>query len=213
MTELGAQSRTGYHHGELPDTLMNLALAHIAKAGTEKLSLRALAREAGVSATAPYRHFPSKQCLLAALATRGFEELYERTRKAVETDLPIEERFVKMGTAYIEFALDNPTTYQIMFGTVLADFSSYDSLHEAANRSYGLVLSQLEELIETRGLDITRDQLGGIVWSGVHGMASLLLNKNRDQPKSSPMRSISHMAQDPEGALRFMFAHLIGQQD
>ena len=63
-------SATTYHHGDLPETLMALALEHIAESGTEKLSLRALAREAGVSATAPYRHFPSKQCLLAETLRR-----------------------------------------------------------------------------------------------------------------------------------------------
>ena len=62
---------------------MSLAIEHIAEEGTEKLSLRALAREAGVSATAPYRHFPTKKCLLAALATRGFDDLYERKVKVL----------------------------------------------------------------------------------------------------------------------------------
>jgi len=204
-----SHKRPGYHHGELPDTLMNLALVHIAEAGTEKLSLRALAREAGVSATAPYRHFPTKQCLLAALATRGFNDLRSRTHAAVTQDLSIEERFVRMGVAYIEFALENPISYQIMFGSVLGDFSSYDMLHKAAEESYRIVLDQIQELIETHQLDIEVDELGAIVWAGVHGMASLLLRNLQTNAQSGPMRSVGAMAKNPERALRYMFSNLI----
>jgi AcrR family transcriptional regulator len=210
MASATEHAKDGYHHGELPDTLMKLALEHIAESGTEKLSLRALAREAGVSATAPYRHFPTKQCLLAALATRGFNELRARTQEAVNVDAPVEERFVRMGVAYIEFARNNPISYQIMFGSVLADFSAYDMLHTAANESYAVVLEQLQELIDRRKLDIDVSELGAIVWSGVHGMASLLLTKMESTADSRPMESVKTIAQDPERALRYMFSHLIG---
>ncbi len=86
-----------YHHGDLAGTLMEAALQHIAAEGTESLSLRALAREAGVSATAPYRHFPSKQCLLAALATRGFKRLRDAMSTGLEPDMAVEDRFRAVG--------------------------------------------------------------------------------------------------------------------
>ena len=87
---------TSYRHGNLPQALMDLAIQHIARAATEKLSLRALARELGVSQTAPYRHFSSKQCLLAAIATQGFDELRKRNVSAYDKTQPLEERLVGM---------------------------------------------------------------------------------------------------------------------
>ena len=100
-----------YHHGDLAETLMEAALTHIAANGTERLSLRALAREAGVSSTAPYRHFPSKRCLLAALATRGFRELKRSMSDAVDAATTLEERFAAMGRTYVNYAVANPTSY------------------------------------------------------------------------------------------------------
>ena len=120
-----------YHHGDLPATLMAMALERIAEEGTEKLSLRALAREAGVSPTAPYKHFPTKRCLLAALATQGFRALGEANGSVAVSGADLEDSFVRMGMAYIRFATGNPTAYQIMFGTVIEDFSEYPELAEA----------------------------------------------------------------------------------
>ena len=138
----------GYHHGDLAASLMDAAIAHIAEEGTEKLSLRALARECGVSPTAPYRHYPSKRCLLAAIATRGFRELKTFTSAQIDPSVRLEERLLKMGRAYVDFALAHPTTYQIMFGSVIEDFSEYDSLAQAADEAYRVVLDQLEHLLE-----------------------------------------------------------------
>ncbi len=210
-------ARAGYHHGELPETLMSLAIEHIAAHGTEKLSLRALAREAGVSPTAPYRHFPTKRCLLAALATQGFVRLREQTRAVVDSDLSVDDRFIGMGLAYLEFALQNPVAYQLMFGSILGDFSQYEMLRNASAACYEEVQRMLQQVIDDKGLTQNVDQLGGVVWSGVHGMASLLLNDRLqpatpDQEMSSPMRSVAALHADKESALRSMFANLVGDR-
>ncbi|XOV84215.1 MAG: TetR/AcrR family transcriptional regulator [bacterium] len=211
--EADSESRSGYHHGELPTTLMALAMAHIEAGGTEKLSLRALAREAGVSPTAPYRHFPTKQCLLAALATQGFEQLYDRTLSAVQSDRSVDERFIQLGETYIGFALENPTAYQLMFGSVLGDFSEYDMLRVAAERSYEPVQALLQELIDAHNLKQDVVLLGGVVWSGVHGMASLLLNdmdKGTSRHMTRPGASVAALRNNLHEALQLMFANLVG---
>ena len=206
-----AADRSGYHHGGLPETLMALAKDHIAEHGTEKLSLRALAREAGVSPTAPYRHFPTKKCLLAALATEGFETLGGRTRAVVESDLNVEDRFVAMGVAYIEFAMENPVAYQLMFGSILGDFTEYEMLTAAANATYAEVQRMLQMVIDEKGLPVDVEQFGGVTWAGVHGIASLLLNKmHKPENGSAPMDSLARLAADKEGALRLMFANIVG---
>ena len=124
MTQPSAASR--YHHGDLRTTLLRAAEAHIALEGTERLSLRALAREAGVSATAPYRHFDDRQALLVALATEGFEEL-----AVVNADIhrnfghePIPTQLLQCGLAYVRYAEANQVKYLLMFGDVVGDFNT-----------------------------------------------------------------------------------------
>ena len=201
-----------YHHGDLAETLMEAALKHIAAEGTEHLSLRALARESGVSATAPYRHFPSKQCLLAALATRGFRELEQVIRAGLLPSMGLEERFMAMGGAYVNYAVTHPTSYNLMFDSVLGDFSSYGDLQEASVDCYTVVLDVLEELIEARGLTLTSVELGGVVWAGVHGLSSLLISKRTlpdDDSTSTPQASLTYLHRNPEKALEILFKPLL----
>ena len=211
--EFESESKAGYHHGELPATLMALAIEHIAAGGTEKLSLRALAREAGVSPTAPYRHFPTKQCLLAALATQGFERLHQRTLAAAQSNGSIDERFIELGETYIGFALENPTAYRLMFGSVLGDFSEYEMLRVASEASYQPVQELLQELIDDKQLPLDVVLLGGVVWSGVHGMASLLINdmeKGASGDVSRPVASVRAVRGRLRESLQLMFANLVG---
>ena len=208
-----AMKSNGYHHGELPETLMNLALEHIERDGTEKLSLRALAREAGVSPTAPYRHFASKQCLLAAIATQGFQALSDSHAALSKQNLPLEEHAIAMASTYIQFAQENPTSYQIMFGGLLGDFSEYEMLTTAVASSYTEVYKLLQAIIDARGLDTDPAQLGGVLWSFLHGMSSLLIGGvNMGDENSRPMKSVMALKSDPEGALRLMFEQLLGAQ-
>ncbi|NKC00628.1 MAG: TetR family transcriptional regulator [Pseudomonadales bacterium] len=202
-----SRARESYHHGELPNVIMSLALAHIEREGTEKLSLRALAREAGVSQTAPYRHFPTKKCLLAALATQGFSELGRQLRIIIDSSQPIEERFEQMGFAYVNFALENPTTYHLMFGSVLADFSEYDMLQRAASDTYAQVQRCEAELIETKELQVDPARFGGVIWAGVHGIASLLLIKREGTQSGDTGAAIEAMRVDIRDSLRILFGH------
>ena len=198
-----------YHHGDLPQTLMNLALDQIREAGTEKLSLRALARAAGVSPTAPYRHFATKQCLLAAIATEGFHLLRVKNAAVRTADAPVEQRMLDMSLAYVEFALDNPTRYQLMFGSLLGDFSKYEMLHRASAAAYEEVDEILEEMIDARRLTVSAELLGGMLWSFLHGMALLLIQEvDSSAENSKPLRAIDAMRQDPEAAIRSMLAGL-----
>ncbi len=187
---------------------MDMALEKIAEEGTEKLSLRALAREAGVSPTAPYRHFPTKRCLLAALATRGFRRLREINESHDLDGADLEESFVVLGMGYIRFAVDNPTTYQIMFGTVIDDFSEYPDLTASADASYAPVKALIElTLARHPDWDLSVELLGGVTWSMVHGIASLLIF-GKDKMRTGndlhrgPNQAVMALMVDPEKALR-----------
>ena len=79
-TNLMKEATPSYHHGNLRTALLEKAKEHLIEKGPDKISLRALAREIGVSQTAPYRHFPDKTMLLAALAAEGFKQLFQQSR-------------------------------------------------------------------------------------------------------------------------------------
>ncbi len=196
-----------YHHGDLPMTLMDLAIEHIESVGMEKLSLRALAREAGVSATAPYRHFPSRQCLLAGIAIRGFKRLQARIQEALASSDGFEEQFVNMGLAYIDNAVTDPVTYQLMFGAMV-DFAAYPELQRSSEDSFSELLTMIKNHEPRAGLNLSEIELAGIVWSGVHGIASLIINgRAREKMDSKPVESSAAMAirlvaQDAERAIR-----------
>lgn len=186
---------------------MDLAIDHIDAVGMEKLSLRALAREAGVSATAPYRHFSSRQCLLAGIAIRGFRRLTERMLTARASSDSFDDQFVNIGLAYIDNAVSDPVTYQLMFGAMV-DFAAYPELQQASEDSFSELLTMIEDNAPLAELNLTAIELAGIVWSGVHGIASLTINgRARQKMESKPVESpaelaIRSVAQDPERVLR-----------
>lgn len=227
-------SDRSYHHGDLPEVLMQTALQEIERVGVQNLSLRALARAAGVSATAPYRHFPSKRCLLAALATRGFRQLGQvmqtELKKEMQLVAPaqstdpgerrgqVERQLLAMGLAYLAFAEAYPTTYQLMFGSVLDDFSDYEMLQRASVESYLPLQSVLEQVLALgggRGLSLS--ELGGVVWSSVHGLADLLHNTRLSSPEAQAAAAQNSPAQaamlavrrDPARAVRAICVPLL----
>ncbi len=205
----------GYHHGDLRETLLADALTSIAERGVEQLSMRALARRAGVSPTAPYRHFPSKRCLLAALITRGFGRLERAVRSASDAVGPDpNERLLAAGRGYLAFARANPTTFELMFSGVIDDISDYAELQQASVSAYGVVLGILEEVLARPGAPaLTVGQAGGVVWAAVHGLASLLLfgqQRAASNVKLAPMGSVALLQQDPEFALRLLMQGITG---
>src|ERR1700693_5459913 len=106
-----------YHHGDLPRALLDAALHIVETQGTEALTLRAVARRAGVSQAAPYRHFASKEAILAAVAEDGFRSLIAAMRESVATcgEDPL-GRLRAVGLGYVTFATSHPSHFRVMFG-------------------------------------------------------------------------------------------------
>jgi AcrR family transcriptional regulator len=138
--------------------------------GTEAtLSLRAVARRAGVSANAPYRHYRDKDALLAALATRGYQDL-RRLMADADASAPAGEEFVALGQAYVRFALEHPGLFRLMFGHPC---SRSDPETTAAAAEVTAVLDARVAKLVPEG----RAQAFAIgSWSLVHGLASLVLD-------------------------------------
>jgi len=168
-----------YHHGDLKQSLMAAACKHLVCEGADSFSLRALAREVGVSQTAPYRHFRTKNCLFAAIAASGFEELTVALRKkAAGVQGDVVAVMIELGLGYVEWALANPEKYQLFFDSALFDIGQYPELQTAADACYNVLIENIEKGIE-QGIFLLRpaDELAGFMWSAIHGVTSLLLTK------------------------------------
>lgn len=165
-----------YHHGDVPSALMSAALVRIKQDGVEKLSLRALARDIGVSQTAPYRHFKDKTRLLVALARAGFAKLAMEQQAAATKEFDL-DNLIEVGVAYVKFAMAHPEQYKLMFGSKIENRCQHPDLMESSMASFQVVLNQAVMGVES-GLLIDKDPhyLARCCWSNAHGIASLLID-------------------------------------
>lgn len=106
-----------YHHGKLREALLGRAMETIEEAGVDGLSLRQLARDVNVSHGAPAKHFRDKQALIDAVALAGFESMNRRILDAAQSGEDLRERFVNVGKAYVDFAVEHPALLTVMYST------------------------------------------------------------------------------------------------
>ena len=133
-----------YHHGNLRTALLERAGRTVDERGVQALSLRELAREAGVSHAAPRRHFPDRQALLDALAEDGFQRLHRDLERAVAgAGTAFGPRLHALAHAYIAFATHHPALLELMFAGKQRDGA--DAVREAADRTFSVALSAIAE--------------------------------------------------------------------
>jgi AcrR family transcriptional regulator len=178
-----APARRPYHHGNLRRALLDQAVATIRDEGVEGLTLREIGAQVGVSRTALYRHFADKRALLAAVATEGFRMLRRQLVDAWEDGGRGRTGFDAMGSAYIEFAVANPSHYRVMFGGFVDPRASDPELAaEAAGAFQALVdaLAALQREAVVRGDDTV--SMARFVWAVVHGVAMLGIDGQLREP-------------------------------
>jgi AcrR family transcriptional regulator len=182
--ESGSNGERAYHHGDLRRALIEAASSLLSEDQNWNFSLREVARRAGVSHNAPYNHFADKHDLLAAIAATGFQELGSRMLASVAgVDNP-KTALVRSGIVYVNFGLENPARYRLMFGSALTPSSTAGSslLETAAGRARAI----LGEIIY-RGAQAgvfaasprRKEELQIAIlaaWSGVHGLTMLTLD-------------------------------------
>src|SRR5579859_3307211 len=110
-----------YHHGDLRRALLDSADAILEREGPNALSLRAVAREAGVSPAAPYHHFKDKDELLSAIAHEGFARLKQALSAAAEAGDDPRRKMNDLGVAYVKFAQSHPALYRVMYDSARAE--------------------------------------------------------------------------------------------
>lgn len=164
-----------YHHGNLKEELIACACKLCDRDGYTKLSIRSLAKESGVSQTAPYRHFETKECVYAAVATVGFKKLnklvfFDSPKKITKTKL------VANASKYIEFGLKNANTYDLMFGTAVGNFADYPDLLKSANETYDNMKDSFASLADDSEQVIAFKCI--TLWSMLHGLVGIIRKVN-----------------------------------
>ena len=171
-----------YHHGDLRRAIVNAALEILNETQSAEFSLRELARRAGVSHNAPYKHFADKRELLAAVSTAGFELLTQRMSNELAKDSNARAQLFAMLRAYIHHGVENPALYRLMFGGYLSSPNDGRPAIEraAAEKTKALLAGTIAKGGLGRAIPNTpqneRKIAGAILacWSLVHGLTMLL---------------------------------------
>ena len=175
-----------YHHGNLRPALISAAIGEIEESGPAAMSLRAVARRAGVTHAAATYHFGDRAGLLTAVAAEGYRLLAEALRGAQET----RGSFLEVGVAYVRFAVTHRAHFEVMYRP---------ELYHRDDAELGLARSAAATLLYGTGeIDPERMAYGVAAWSIVHGLATLWLNGNLP----------AQLGDDPEEITRLVAAHL-----
>lgn len=171
--------KTTYHHGDLRKSLLDASFLLLEKEGYQSLSLRKIAKLAGVSQSAPYRHFVDLEALYAEVALEGFQlmsgklnQIRNRYKKH-----PLLQ-FRESGVGYVEFALKNPDLFQIMYGNQIQDHSKYKTLIHFEEGTFQILRDIITDC-KLHGFIKVDDveKASTSAWAMVHGIAVLLLGK------------------------------------
>jgi AcrR family transcriptional regulator len=185
-------AKTAYHHGDLRDSLLTAAEQALAELPLQQVSLREIARRAGVSHAAPKHHFASLGQLLGEVAARGYDRFVESLAQAADraTDQSPNARLTAMARAYLRFAVDNPAVYGLMFGKREHVVETTPHLATSMLAAWTQLENQVADLIGP-----ARAPYGAVtVWANVHGLAMLRLERKLP-PHVSPDIAIESMTQ------------------
>ncbi|MER9655220.1 TetR/AcrR family transcriptional regulator [Mesorhizobium sp. M0152] len=165
-----------YHHGDLRREIIETAMAMLHEDKGWQFTLREVARRAGVSHAAPYKHFPDKAALLAEMALLGFEGLHKAmTTAKAKGPGPLRDEFFAVGRAYVRFGTSNPGLYRLMFS---AEAGKAVNVHlsESALAVFGVV-TELLERGQAEGVLRKRDVRGraAACWAQMHGITMLTM--------------------------------------
>ncbi|MGW6488018.1 TetR/AcrR family transcriptional regulator [Streptomyces sp. NPDC055056] len=162
-----------YHHGDLRAACLRAARELLEEDGSAALSLRAVARRAGVSATAPYRHFADRDALVSAVAAEGYRELATNLATAHPSPTTADD-LAAVAVAYVQFALDHPALFRAMFA------EPCDPTSEERVAATAVISEYVRNIVRGAFPDADADALATTVWALVHGLAFLHLDGKLD---------------------------------
>jgi AcrR family transcriptional regulator len=169
-----------YHHGDVRNVLLQQAENILTDEGPAGLSLRRLARLTGVSEAAPYRHFDGKDGILAAVAIAAFERFADQLETAAASIESHEERIMALGAAYVQFAVENPQHFRLIFGRERPPLDQYPELRDAADNAFDVLQRAVTSV--DRKAEMTLAEAASAynralaAWSRAHGIAMLVID-------------------------------------
>lgn len=166
-------SRETYHHGDLRAALITAAREQLEAGGEPSVSLRALAKAAGVSPNAPYRHFEDKKALMTALAADGFRQFAEAIVQAETAENPL-TALAAQGQAYLDFAGAHPALYRLMFSPYGYSLHSDTCQNEATRAFSSLVAAVARAQGSGWQSQVPLPTAALAYWSALHGWAGLV---------------------------------------
>ena len=169
--------KESYHHGDLKNALVAAGVEILAGEGLNAISLRNVAKKAGVSHSAPYAHFKDKQALLAAISTEGFKKLLTQLKSVVSQYKEQPEQLLPEACwVYYQFALQETNIFKMMFSGVLEKEKDYSDFVEVVQKTFQVVV-EVVTICQTAGiLQAGESQLTAMtLWAQIHGMISLYL--------------------------------------
>lgn len=185
-----------YHHGNLRESLLLAAESVLAVQGVQGITLREVAKAAGVSHAAPYHHFAGLNELLAAVAERGFAALAEAMECASAAG-DTRERLLHIAQAYVRCARSQPERFRLMFAPQLNQAGAFPALQAASQRAFAILTAAVCEHDPVNGAELA---LCG--WSLSHGLSNLLIDGALDHVPSA--------VQDPDALVRQLAQRALG---
>jgi len=168
-TQLARKPQNTYHHGNLRDALIKAALREAEQGGAEAISIKALAKELGVSQPAPYRHFADREALLAAVTAEAFRQFTAMMREAMAKPSK-QSKLSRLAQATLEFGLRRNGIYRLMFASRTVSCAAKGSdLENATNETFALVL----EALEAPAVGYLRERHALKIWAALHGVVML----------------------------------------
>ncbi|WP_328396525.1 TetR/AcrR family transcriptional regulator [Nocardia sp. NBC_00416] len=175
-------TRTTYHHGALRDALLAACLRLIETEGIGAVSLRRVAREAGVSSGAPYHHFADRAALLADLATQGFRLLTDQLTTARAAASSPTAALVALEQSYVRFAREQPGYFRLMFRPELSQPEKHPNTRIAGEAAFGVLADAVADCVAAGELSPERAEPTTVtLWALGHGLASLWLDGQLDK--------------------------------
>ncbi|MCG9875590.1 MAG: TetR/AcrR family transcriptional regulator [Leptospiraceae bacterium] len=170
------KGKRSYHHGDLENSLIKSSLFLLKDKKASDLSLREIAKSAGVSHSAVYRHFKDKESLFNKIAALGFDRLAIYQTNAATFGEDSKDSFRRAGLAYIKFSLRFPGWYQLMFQR--RNLQPDAILKRSMIRSYSVLVQLSKDYIKERNLSVDSKEYAMYAWSIVHGYSSLAIDSD-----------------------------------
>ena len=200
MREAATAEIRPYHHGDLRRALVDAARRILENEGPSALSLRAVAREAGVSPAAPYHHFKDKGELLDAVAHVGWEALGEAMTAANARTADLSGRMTEIGVAYVQFSQAHPALYRVMYDCSRDKDMLPEGMQDKEDSAYCQVREAFRAVAGPEVADIDIELATIAAWCAAHGLAEMTSFRQFDPLKDS--------LGGEEGFLRAVLSHL-----